>query len=208
MSRCEGQGTASSVLRAVWMLARLPAERGTRPPPKTARLERGWDRRTAGGAPRGAGRRWDGKEEQLGEEGWDVGGGMEEAHPQEALQEVALGNQRCPQSREQLGTPSPKAPCASGAESSGASCSMHSSQGTGPFPCPPWRAQAHRGFGDFSAGTAGRHHPQQVPRPVARPSQGSWRWLSPSVPTGTSCCQRSHSTPPDTPSLQPILVNH
>lgn len=78
MSRCEGQGTASSVLRAVWMLARLPAERGTRPPPETARLVRGWSHRAGGG-------RWGGEDdEQLGEEGWDVAGGMEE-HPQEAL---------------------------------------------------------------------------------------------------------------------------
>lgn len=135
-SRCEGQGTASSVLRAVWMLARLPAERRTRPPPKTARLvlERG--HRAAGQHSRAPGGRWDGKDEQLGEEGWDVGGGMEDAHPQGALDHARRwpwAIRAVPRAGSTWAPPSPTAPCTSEAESSGTSRSMPSSQRTGPF---------------------------------------------------------------------------
>lgn len=81
-----------------------------------------------------------------------------------------------------------------------------------PAPCPvpegQDHSQAHSGFGDFSAGTAARHRPQQVPRPAAKPSQGGRGWPSHCVPTGTHLWQRSHAAPPTTPSLQPTLVNH
>lgn len=91
------------------MLARLPVETETRLPPQTARLVRGWGRRAP--KPRVAGRRWDGKDEQLGEEGWDLGrwnGGGSSPGRSGPRQEVALGNQGCSQSREHLGTPKPK----------------------------------------------------------------------------------------------------
>lgn len=104
-SRCEGQGTASSVLRAAWMLARLPAERETRPPPKTARLVREWGHWVAEVG------RWDGKhgqleEEGLGSRGWNGGGSSPRSSG--SCQEAALGNQGWPQSREHPGTPKPK----------------------------------------------------------------------------------------------------
>lgn len=55
-SRCEGQGTASSVLRAVWMLARLPAERGTRPHPEQRGSYAGGTTAMPGGT---QGQRWE-----------------------------------------------------------------------------------------------------------------------------------------------------
>lgn len=200
-SRCEGQGTASSVLRAVWMLARLPAERGTRSPPRTARLVREWGHQDAGGhsgTPAGGG--MGGMSSWGRRDGTGCGGGMEEAHPQEALDHARGGPGQSGLSPEQgaPGHPQAQKLRAPRAAAHPAPCVI---------PCPIWHAQAHRTFGDFSAGTAGRHHPQQVARPAARPSHGGWGWSHP-VPTGTRRWQRSHSTPPAAPSLRPILVNH